>query len=153
LWSRLARRFGARSVLQVSCIVMAGGQVWLFFFLRARESYWTGLLLGGFIYNIGFGLTFARLHATALTGVPEAALGSATASFSTARQFANGLGAAITIAILGDAVVISERSFRTALAVMAACSVATVAVVWLLLGDPETPVDHEPNDSDLDLAL
>jgi EmrB/QacA subfamily drug resistance transporter len=140
---RLSRRFGSRRVALVGSILPAVGMAWFALRLTDEPNYLWGLLPGGVLFNVGFGLTFAPLNASALTGVPEQLLGQASAAISTLRQLAGGLGVALVIGLLGDADKIAASRFDLAFLTLAAIAAGTTVVVAVFspleLPRPKTP--------------
>jgi EmrB/QacA subfamily drug resistance transporter len=130
--NRLARRYGNRRVAVVGSLLPMAGMAWLAFRLTDTPNYVRDLLPGGVLFNIGFGLTFAPLNASALTGVPERLLGQASAVISTLRQLAGGLGVALVIGLLGDADKISAGRFDLVFVALAAIATGTTVVVILV---------------------
>jgi EmrB/QacA subfamily drug resistance transporter len=128
---RLSRRFGTRPVALVGSVLPMLGMAWLALRLTDTPNYVRDLLPGGVLFNIGFGLTFAPLNASALTGVPEHLLGQASAVVSTLRQLAGGLGVALMIGLLGDADKIGLSRFDLAFTTLALIAAGTTVVVVL----------------------
>jgi EmrB/QacA subfamily drug resistance transporter len=126
---RLTRRFGSRRVVMFGSILPMLGMAWLALRLTDDPHYVRDLLPGSVLFNIGFGLTFAPLNASALTGVPEHLLGQASAVISTVRQLAGGLGVALMIALLGDADTIAASRFDLVFLTLAAIAAGTTVVV------------------------
>jgi EmrB/QacA subfamily drug resistance transporter len=129
LASRLARRVGSRRLVMIGSIFPMAGMLWLAVALTNVPNYWRDLLPGSVLFNIGFGLTFAPLNASALTGVPERLLGQASAAISTARQLIGGLSIALVIMALGDSTKIPLRRFDLVFVLLAVVAAGTPVVV------------------------
>lgn len=126
---RLVRVMSVRTIVTIGSLLPTCGMLLLVLRLNDTPDYLFGLLPGAMLFNVGFGLTFAPLNASALTGVPERLLGQANAGISTLRQLAGGLGVAVVVAVLGDAAEIPRKRFDTVFLILAATSAATAVVV------------------------
>ncbi|HET9691201.1 MAG TPA: MFS transporter [Acidimicrobiales bacterium] len=98
LTGRVVGRSGARAPLVASGLFLAAGTAVLVFD-TPTSSYL--LLAGGYLLlGLGFGLVNPPISNTAVTGMPPAQAGTASAVASTARQ----VGSALGVAILGSVV-------------------------------------------------
>jgi EmrB/QacA subfamily drug resistance transporter len=135
--NRLAGRVGSRRLVMIGSVLPMVGMALLALRLTDEPHYWRDLLPGSMIFNIGFGLTFAPLNASALTGVPERLLGQASAAISTVRQLVGGLSIALVIAVLGNADKIAPSRFDLVFVMLAIIAAGTTLVV--LLVSPHMP--------------
>lgn len=124
----VVRRIGATRVVLVGSFFPAAGLVLLLWRLTDEPHYFTGLLPGALLFNVGFGMVFAPLNAVTLTSVPEVRLSQANAVVNTVRQLGSGLAVAVVIALLGDARVIAATQFRQALVFLTVLSGALIVV-------------------------
>ncbi|MFJ8742428.1 MFS transporter [Embleya sp. NPDC127516] len=93
---RLARRFGAGSVLAAGMATIAGGFLWLS--RISADGGFLGDLLGPtVVVGLGLGAAFVQLTGAAVAGVPTADAGSAGGLVNTTRQ----IGGALGLAVLG----------------------------------------------------
>jgi EmrB/QacA subfamily drug resistance transporter len=127
--SRLSRRIGSRRVVMIGSVLPMIGMTWLAIGLSNEPHYWRDLLPGSVLFNLGFGLTFAPLNASALTSVPERLLGQASAAIGTVRQLIGGLSIALVVAVLGDSNKIPLRRFDLVFVMLAIVAAGTPAVV------------------------
>lgn len=95
-----SKRLG-RSILQIGCLVSAGGVIWL---SQVAASHSTALSIWDIaaplaIFGLGLGLSVAPLTDFVLTGVPAASAGSASGVQSSMIQVGNAVGVAVLGAI------------------------------------------------------
>ena len=98
--SRLAERFGSSSVTFVGCLLAAGGTGYLMWGAGHAPNFLAYWLPGGAICGVGAGMALPILGLAALTGVPLAELGTASAANSAFRQLGAVLGTALTVSTL-----------------------------------------------------
>ncbi len=98
LTGRVVGRRGARLPLVFSGLFLAAGTAVLIF-TRPTTGYWL-LALGYLALGLGFGLVNPPISNTAVSGMPPAQAGTASAVASTARQ----VGAVLGVAVLGSVV-------------------------------------------------
>ena len=136
---RLADRHGFREILILGATLPTLGTAWTATRLSPDETYVTAFLPGTVAIGFGMALLLGPSNAAALRDVPPEQLGSANATYNTARMTAMALGIAICAAIIGDAV-LGERldefrqSWWTVVAIMAA---APVLLWWKYPRSPD----------------
>lgn len=96
LTGRLIGRSGARVPLVLSGLFLAAGTAVLIF-VTPGTDYWV-LALGYVALGVGFGMVNPPISNTAVSGMPPAQAGTASAVASTARQ----VGAVLGVAVLGS---------------------------------------------------
>ena len=153
LAARLVGRFGARAVLVVGQVAMAGG---LLFVSRAPvdASYWTDVLPGFLAIGVGIGLSSVGVQVAAFTGVDAAVSGLAGGMLETAREVGGAIGVAAvsTVAIArtehvlatsgGRPDVALTAGFERATFVAAAISAVGAVVAAVVLRRPtSTPIE------------
>lgn len=109
--SRLAERVGTRTVIRYGAPLPALGLLTTGLRIGTTPHYVTDFLVGGILFNLGFGIVYTPMTGLALREVADAKMSQATAIFNALRQLAGGLGVATVIAIMGNARVISLPSF------------------------------------------
>ncbi len=129
---RVSERIGIRRVIGYGALLPALGMLWQSTQLEAEPDYWTGILPGAVLFNIGFGIIYAPTTALALRSVAEAQMGQATAMLSSLRYLGAGLGVATVISIIGNDAVVSIAAFHRAL--FAAALMACMAAAAILIG-------------------
>jgi EmrB/QacA subfamily drug resistance transporter len=98
---RLADRFGHRAVIVPGAVVYVAG-ILVLRTAGAEPDYVATWLPGQLLTGLGIGLAFPTFGAAAVSEIPEAQFGSASAVSSAARQFGAVLGTAILVAIVGS---------------------------------------------------
>lgn len=134
--ARIAERVGTRRVIAYGAVLPAAGlglQAWL---ISDRPNYVVGVLLGGLMFNLGFGIVYSPITALGLRSVTADKMGQATAAFNALRQLGGGLGVAMVIAILGDAEVVGMESFRGGLWASAVIALVATLTVFTALRVP-----------------
>lgn len=128
---RLADRHGYRTMLIVGSVMATLGTAWMALRLLPDTSYVTAFLPGTLGIGIGMAFTLGPANAAALRDVPAAQLGSANATYNTARMASAAFGVAITAAIIGDTVV-GQRldAFRLSWATMVVIMALGPALLW-----------------------
>ncbi|MEV0709045.1 MFS transporter [Nocardia aurea] len=130
---RLADRFGHRAVIVPGALIYAAGLLWLRG-AGAEPDFLGTWLPGQCLVGIGIGLAFPALGAAAVTDVPAARYGSASAVVAAFRQFGAVLGTAVLIAVigtsttLGDALAASDRAFLFGIGAGLAAGVVALAL-------------------------
>ena len=112
--SRLAERVGTRTVIRYGALFPAAGLLTTGLRIGTTPHYITDFLIGGVLFNLGFGIVYTPITGLALREVADAKMSQATAIFNALRQLAGGLGVATVIAIMGNARVIPLAAFRHA---------------------------------------
>ncbi len=99
LSGRLVAAFGTRTPLVLSGITLGAGAAMLT--TMSAETPMLFLLIAFAVFGIGLGLVNAPITNTAVSGMPAAQLGSATAVASTSRQIGVSLGVAVAGTLTG----------------------------------------------------
>lgn len=128
---RFADRHGFRSLLIIGAAMATLGTAWLAWRLDPGARYVTAFLPGTVGIGIGMAFLLGPANAAALRDVLPDHLGSANASYNTARMASAAIGVAVTAAIIGDTPV-GERldSFRTAWWTMTAVMAFGPLLLW-----------------------
>jgi NTE family protein len=99
--SRLAERYGHRTVLFVGGLVWGGAVLWLTARVGATPSFVEEWLPATVLLGLGAGITLPNLSGAAVASAPGESFATATGLNSVARQLGAALGVAIVIAIIG----------------------------------------------------
>ncbi len=134
--SRMAERVGTRTVIRYGALFPAAGLLLTGLRIGETPHYVTDFLLGGVVFNLGFGFVYTPITGLALREVLDTQMSQATAIFNALRQLAGGLGVATVIAIMGNARVIPLASFRHAFVATAAMALFAGLVVLIGLRVP-----------------
>ncbi|MFE2045127.1 MFS transporter [Streptomyces sp. NPDC059477] len=135
---RLVGSRGPRVPLLIAGVAMTAGSL-MFAALHAETSDVT-LFLGYLLFGIGFGFVNAPITNTAVSGMPDAQAGVASAVASTSRQLGQTLGVAVVGAVLATG--LAGASYADAFVaaarpgwwVLVACGVAVLAIGLLTSG-------------------
>jgi EmrB/QacA subfamily drug resistance transporter len=138
LAGRIADRHGYRHLLIIGSTVATLGTAWMAWRLEPGGRYVTAFLPGTLGIGAGMALMLGPANAAALRDVPGDQLGSANATYNTARMASAALGVAVTAAIIGDTAV-GQRldAFKTSWWTMVA--VMTCGPVLLAWRYPRAP--------------
>ena len=140
---RLADRFGHRALIVPGCLVYLAGVL----ILRSAgvEPDYAGVWLPGqLLTGIGIGLAFPTLGAAALTHIPEAKFGIASAVSAAFRQFGAVIGTAVLIAMIGNPLTLAAANDAADRAYLfGAASVLAAGLVGLTLRRAR-PVEPQP---------
>jgi EmrB/QacA subfamily drug resistance transporter len=109
LSSQLVARLGARPLMTVGPLLVAGGMFWLSRISEA-STYAGGLLGPLMLTGLGLGLTFVPLSLVALAKVPHEDTGVAASLLSTGQQVGGAIGLAILGTVAWSAVASNTRS-------------------------------------------
>jgi hypothetical protein len=119
-------------VIRYGALLPAAGLLTTGLRIGATPHYVTDFLIGGVLFNFGFGVVYTPITGLALREVADAKMSQATAIFNALRQLAGGLGIATVVAIMGNARVIPLGAFRQSF--MATTIMATFAGLVVLIG-------------------
>jgi EmrB/QacA subfamily drug resistance transporter len=109
LSSQLVARVGARPLMTVGPLFVAGGTFWLSR-ISETSTYAGGLLGPLMLTGLGMGLTFVPLSLVALTKVPHKDTGAAASLLNTGQQVGGAIGLAILGTVAWSAVASNTRS-------------------------------------------
>ena len=131
---RLADRHGYRTLLLFGATLATVGTAWMAWRLQPGETYVRAFLPGTLGIGIGMAFLLGPANAAALGDVPSAGqLGSANASYNTARMASTALGVAVTAAIIGDTAVGERLDGPSSISWWTMVAVMATAPVLLLL--------------------
>jgi NTE family protein len=125
---RITGRFGDRGAIASGALLLAAGVGWFALETGTTTAFVEQWLPGMVLVGAGVGLAFPALGNAALTAVPDAQLGTATAVNATARQIGAVVGIAVLVAILGDAGQIEAASFARGWTFCAALAAGVAAL-------------------------
>jgi predicted MFS family arabinose efflux permease len=155
LLPRLTALVGARQVLPVGCLVVAGSGAFIALF---HTGIWEAFLMMAFV-GVGLGATFAAIPGLLVRSVPERETGSVMGFYQVVRYVGFSLGSALTAAILAShtargGALPREGGYTLALWVGVAICVVAAAVAWLLpaRGRAATAADEALAAEDAELA-
>ena len=109
LSSQLVARVGARPLMTVGPLFVAGGTFWLSR-ISETSTYAGGLLGPLMLTGLGMGLTFVPLSLVALAKVPHKDTGAAASLLNTGQQVGGAIGLAILGTVAWSAVASNTRS-------------------------------------------
>ncbi|GAC1479558.1 MAG: hypothetical protein NVS1B12_16940 [Acidimicrobiales bacterium] len=131
---RLADRVGAAPPVIASALVMAGAMAWRSTLGNTHD--WPVWIATQALAGIAVALSFPVLNATALVGIGERLLASATALNQTARQVGGSIGVALTLGLLANPLPTRAHGFQTSWVVVAGGFAAmAVCILPLLAAD------------------
>jgi MFS family permease len=143
LSARLTTRFGARSVLLPSLVLVATGLA-LYMRLPVRSNYFVDLLPGMVLLGVGAGLVFPSLATLAMSSATESDSGLASGLLNTTAQVGGALGLAVlatlaasqtqSLRALGESVPDAlTGGFRMVFGMSAALLVAALVIAVIVL--------------------
>jgi EmrB/QacA subfamily drug resistance transporter len=149
----LVTRFGARSVLTVGLLLVAGSLAWMG--PLPEDGHFASDLLPAFVLNgLGFALCFVPVTIAGLAGVSPANAGIASGLVNTSRQVGGAVGLAVvntiaaTSASGSDLTVAGAASmthgFRVAFVVLAGLALAAAAIAVVFLEPRRVAVTGDP---------
>jgi MFS family permease len=131
---RLADRYGPRAVAAPGALIYAAGCAWYALRTGAEPAYVADWLPGTVLTGIGCGLALPIYTSAAVSEVPAARFGTASAVNSMARQLGAVLGIAMLVAIVGHPSPAGALAAFDAGWIYATCAALVAAVATLALG-------------------
>ena len=133
---RLADRVGSAPPVLASAAVMVGAMVWRASLGNAHN--WPVWIATQALSGVAVALSFPVLNATALVGIGERLLASATALNQTARQVGGSIGVALILGLLANPLPTHASGFRGSWIVVAGGFVAMAVCILPLLASRVT---------------